>query len=155
MRKTLLLAFQWWSMLKERHLSRNYLINRWLILWWYSHRTAKRVKTVPPGTITIYCQTLIHAVNTLWTNWWLIEPWQQHLWKVLTVPGVKMGAKCCRIGPKFWPNQKGMGKIHSQRILRFLDLLSYSKVVWSGIMIYHAYFLLFFLVVTLPMSIEE
>jgi hypothetical protein len=35
-----------------------------------------------------------------------------------------MGAKCCRIGPKFWPNQKGVGKIRSQRILRFLDPLS-------------------------------
>jgi hypothetical protein len=27
-------------------------------------------------------------------------------WKVLTVPEAKMGAKCCKIGPKFWPNQK-------------------------------------------------
>jgi hypothetical protein len=33
-------------------------------------------------------------------------------------------AKCCKISPKFWPNQKGAGKICSQRILRFLDPLS-------------------------------
>jgi hypothetical protein len=35
-----------------------------------------------------------------------------------------------------------------------VGLVLYSKVVWSGFMIYHTYFSCFFLVVTLPMSIE-
>ena len=124
MRKTLLLAFQGWFMSKEQHLLKNYLINQSLNLWWYSYRTAKRVKTVPPGTTKFIVRLKLMLSYTLCTIWWLIKPWQQHLWKVQTVPEAKTGTKCCKIGPKFWPNQKGVGNFRSQWILRFLGLLS-------------------------------
>ena len=65
MRKTLLLAFQGWFMSKEQHLLRNYLINKSLNLWWYSYWTAKRVKTVPPGTAKILLSDSNWCCHTL------------------------------------------------------------------------------------------